>query len=50
MSLGEKSRLIVKPSHGYGKEGVKSGRGGGIPPNATLIYEIEVLEIREPRG
>lgn len=41
--IGSKGTLYVPPHLGYGK----SGAGKVIPPNAALIYEIEVLEIMD---
>jgi FKBP-type peptidyl-prolyl cis-trans isomerase len=41
MRIGGKRRLTVPPSLGYGDK-----VAGPIPPNSTLIYEIELLSIR----
>ncbi len=42
MRRGEKRRVVVPPDLGYGERG---NRRFGIPPNATLIFDIELLEI-----
>jgi FKBP-type peptidyl-prolyl cis-trans isomerase FkpA len=42
MKPGGKARLTCPPSIAYGERGA----GGVIPPNATLQFEIELLEIR----
>lgn len=42
MKVGDKVKLTIPPEMGYGARGA----GGAIPPNATLIFEVELLEIR----
>lgn len=42
LKVGDHATLIIPPSIGYGA----SGAGGVIPPNATLIFIIEVLGVK----
>jgi FKBP-type peptidyl-prolyl cis-trans isomerase FklB len=42
MKEGSKWELFIPPALGYGE----AGAGGVIPPNATLIFEIELIEVQ----
>lgn len=42
LRVGDHATLVIPPEIGYGA----SGAGGAIPPNATLIFIIEVLGVK----
>lgn len=44
MKVGGKRRIVIPPELAYGSQGL----GNGIPPNATLIYDIELVRISHP--
>jgi len=46
MRIGEKAELILQPDYAYGS----SGAGADIPPNATLIFKVEILQIDDRKA
>lgn len=41
MVVGERAELVLSPEYAYGE----SGAGASIPPNASLIFKVELIQV-----
>ena len=42
LNVGDKARLVIPSELGYGS----AGAGGVIPPNATLVFDVELMDVK----
>lgn len=42
LNVGDKARLVIPSDLGYGS----AGAGGVIPPNATLVFDVELMDVK----
>ena len=42
LQVGDKARLVIPSDLGYGSRGA----GGVIPPDATLIFDVELMNVK----
>lgn len=42
LQIGDKARFVIPPNLGYGAQGA----GGVIPPDATLVFDVELMDVK----
>ena len=42
LNVGDKARLVIPSDLGYGS----AGAGGAIPPDATLVFDVELMDVK----